>query len=240
MYCLALLYILAQSNLTAVNPLKDLFVDQPWRFVEYELLIKPTKELESWHSFAKRFIPASCAATMSFYVGNKLCNVYIPETQNGFASRAFSKTVINPIMTLVALFGSFSWSRILAQKRIEYRAFLRFIEEWPENRTYSPDQFHASCAHLHTLLTTSGESERFKDYAQEMIPLLQKQIFEHYPETYKHRLTDLETPYFTQSFFHTVVTCDIGQVLDVILKIFSAFSTKDHYSNDRENCSLRE
>ncbi|MGE0009826.1 MAG: hypothetical protein AB7F19_04730 [Candidatus Babeliales bacterium] len=218
----------------AVDPIKALFANRPWDFVEQIFVIEPHAQLNAFSSSMKRWIPALAAGTAAGYGTYKLAEHAILEQQETFKWKEFTQKVGSPIVGVIGLSAVYRVARAYTERSIDLQVLTQFIVEWEENKQYTPIELHESCDALYQLFMQEGATARYNEVAHKIAPILKRTIYQHFPNKYREQLQSLERAYFSDSIMFTVFhfEVDVARVLEVTARIVRAFFVDpDHRKN---------
>lgn len=205
------------------NPLKELFRNREWEFMEDQFVLRVEKAQNSFLTSFKITLPTIAAALGSgalFYAGTEKY-VRVDQT-NDFPIKASTQFFGTPIIVLLSLISTHKLSTYLVEQSITYKALERFVREWPQNQEFTPEQFHSTFDTLHQQYHFSRSE--FNNNAPEIMRLLQRAIYEHFSYKYQNKLKEMDEIRISGTFFHTIFTCDLVELGKLIGKAFNMFA----------------
>ncbi len=214
--------LLISTQMQAAHPLKQLFATNHWGFIEDEFIIKPERKFNQIPQILKRWLPTIASCIASGYGTDLLVQRYIPEETSGhFKTQAFTRVFGTPSSGVLSAIGMYKLVSHITKTALMLEALERFIVEWPENKQFTPQQLHESFEELHTLHMRYGRAHLI-ELAPEMIRLIKNTIYNHFPHKYAQQIHKEEKS-VSINFWHTIVTCDIVELLKLMGNIFSNF-----------------
>ena len=210
------------TQIQATHPLKQLFANNHWGFIEDEFIIKPEQKFNQITQKIKRWLPTIASCIASGYGTDLLAQRYIPEeTFGNFKIQAFTRVFGTPSSGILSAIGMYKLVSHITKTALMLEALERFIVEWRENKQFTPQQLHESFEELHTLYMRYGQAHLI-ELTPEMIRLIKNAIYHHFPHKYAQRI-HTEEKSVSINFWHTIVTCDVVELIKVIGNIFSSF-----------------
>lgn len=220
LFLLTALFISAQTH--AVHPLKQLFVNNPWGFVEDEFIVKSEQKFNQVTQRVKRWLPTIISCAAGGYGADFLAKRYVPErVSDNFKAQSLVRAVGTPGSALLSSFGLYRLASQVIETQLHYEALERFVIEWPENKQFTPQELHESFEELHNLHLRYGKAH-LKEVAPEMVRLIRNHIYNHFPHKYANRLNkNAESISF--NFWHTIVSIDIAELIKALGNFCSLF-----------------
>ena len=206
------------------NPLKEIFADRPWEFIEDHFVLKPEKEARRFLNGLKVFVAGVSSAMAAGTASWMLSENFVPEeaTKYNLPARTAALTASILIAPFTGGIGGAKYCAYLIQNMIDYKALQSFVREWPENKFYTPDQFHPLFDNLYATYTMSTNNSEFKEIAPEFVAKVQRAIYEHFPRKYAHKLEGAKE--INGTFIHYMISFDIGEILRLVGHIFNAIA----------------
>jgi hypothetical protein len=208
-----------------INPLKELFNGRPWEFMEEHFIIKPTKDFDRWIPIFQRSVATIAGMSASSSLAYLASIAFVPKKVGDIKFPAQNATIFfgAPIAALIGGIVSHRFSTYLMKEAIAHQTIEKFIQEWDENRTYTPAQFHATFDTLAHQYLVDPENPSLRSSASEYLQIIQRAVYLQFPEKYEQKLKELDDR-STQTFFHAIITCDIGHLLGGIVELFKIFN----------------
>lgn len=204
----------------AADPVKALFENRPWYFVEQVFILESQKELETFTQNAKRWIPSLIAGTTSGIVVSSLAECVLPEQSHSFRLKQYTQTVGASLVSIMSISTIYTFIRAYSERTIDLRVLTAFISEWQDNKRYTPTEWHASCDALFDLYSTDGETASFQEVAIKISPVLKRTIYEQFPERYADQLKNMEYKSVFDRMLSTAfsVKLDLAHIFDVLVR----------------------
>jgi len=215
--------ILSASNQSyAANPLKQLFANNHWGFVEDEFIVKPEQKFNHITQRMKRWLPTIISCAAGGYSANFLAKRYVPKrVSHDFEAQNFVRAVGTPSSTLLAGIGMYRIVSQAVEIQLQYDALEQFVIEWPENKQFTPQELHEPFEELHKINLRHGRAH-LKEVAPEMVRLIKNTIYNHFPHKYMSRLTQHEKT-ISMNYWHTIVTLDVVELIKTVGNFCSLF-----------------
>lgn len=174
------------------------FLNDSWEFVEYTFIIKPEKKLKSFKNRLIRWPTSLLVAIMSFYAINSALE---EEDDDDFDNKnpllnddSIIKPTIYTVGTIVPTYLFYKLITNYALNIIEVNTLDEFLSSWPKNKEFVPEQLKKALDETYNNYYLKY-TEEYKRAAPEIISLIKKAIYEHFPEKYlkynKRSLFDL-------------------------------------------------
>ena len=207
--------LLMQSVLTAANPQKEIYKENPWRFMEYTFVTQPE---------------ATCNSILSkLGVAGSTVGGFVPGTWYGiskamkfkdsieYSDKLFdTRNILKGVAALTAIIAlpivGYKLAKYIIERSVFYNTLQKFVEEWDENKQYTPQELHASFNALHekfvdkTILQGGAlglGKNLIHDESFENIKQIQHVIHREFQSKYGHRLLVSDAPKSQFSRFDT-------------------------------------
>ncbi len=207
----------------ARNPLKELFRNREWEFLEDQFILKVEKAQNSFVSSSKINISTLAAALASgtlFYV---VAEKYVPvKGYSDLPVQAATQFAGTPLIALLSSIGTYKLATYLVAQSISYKALEKYVSEWPENQEFTPAQFHSTFDTLYQQYHFARNE--FNNNAPEVMRLLHRAVYEHFPSKYQNRLNDMNEIKISGTFLHAIFTCDLVELVKLIGTAFNLFA----------------
>ena len=232
-FCAFLLHMSAFSlTHVSTSPLKSLFIGREWEFMEDTFIIKPDLEQNKISSHLKRNIrplALACAIGAGIYAGSS----YVPEVLgNGFKAQDFTAYVGAPLFAILAGLASRKFGSSMIEIAADFKAVEEFVKYWPENKPFTPTQFHSTFDSYYALYCTDPKNSTLKKDSYELIRLVRRALFEHFPNKYENRLKELDTQH---TFFYIFIGCDIVDLVRLTGEIVRAFFVSNNHNQNQRS-----
>ncbi|MEX0939893.1 MAG: hypothetical protein WDZ41_00870 [Candidatus Babeliales bacterium] len=198
-----------------VDPIKELFINQPWDFMEYTFIINAQKESTTILNYFKRYLPTLSVGITAGYATDMLSLNYIPKQKDDVQYQLLARTFGVPLSTILSGYGVYRIVNHAIEYRINYKILKKFIKHWSTNKPFTPATLQPSFETLYGIYSKHGATKKFNKIAPEMINLIHQAIYKHFPEKYQDKL-NIKSQTQSYNFFHTVVTWDIARLIDTL------------------------
>jgi hypothetical protein len=206
----------------SAHPLKQLFANNHWGFIEDEFIIKPEKKYNHILQRMKRWLPAMVTCIAGGYGADLLAKRYVPtRVSDNFNAQNFVRAIGTPSFTALSGIGMYRLTAQVIEAQLRYEVLERFITEWPENKQFTPRELHESFEELYNLHMHYGK-DHLKELASEMDRLIRNNIYNHFPLKYADRLNK-NTESISFNFWHTIVSIDIAKLIKALGNFCSLF-----------------
>ncbi len=166
---------------SAAIDLKENFKGREWEFIQYELKIVPNNQ-QLFRNNSKKSILLLVSSVILPSIVAWLCTCKEREEAS----------------IIAGLFGFFGGALVeigidnFILKRNEFKALLKFIKDWPENKDYTPLSFHNSFEQLYTLYVHEGETNELKQQIRRFKSVIDHALRNRFPAGY-HSFTTRTT-----------------------------------------------
>ena len=215
----------AQDALERGNPFKDVFRGKPWEFMEYQFVIKPARELQSWSHWAKKWTAASAAGALGKMQSGPIYDwvakkYYYKKVSN---QPDISKLSTAIVATIVPMFIVNKLINHYTEQHLDFKGLKQFLAEWDENKEYIPDDLQETFDGLYEIYEYKDGKEMLEEMGPEMINLIKKSIYEHFPKKYEVRLKYEDEKFWDSKFMQVLVKLDIAEVVKGVAHIMNIY-----------------
>lgn len=192
----------------------------PWECIEDILIIKPESNLKG---FTSRAIRWSGSLLAGFGIGKVTFKYFKKKFKDENVGNKYEvwdednrrdRTLI--FLSALASSGlSYFFVTAIYRYALERRAFNNFVSVWPEQKEYTPKEFHATFDELNKLY--KHDNSKYKDESGEVLRVVRSVIHDHFSPKYSHNSSD--NKFFDYKNLVASVNCDIAKIIRVIAKM---------------------
>lgn len=163
-------FLLANNQCSAGIDYRISFKGREWEFLHHEINIASVK-----HTFfhdAKK----SC-----LFVG--FC-VLFPSIITALLSKNVNNTIVAGSFGFFGGILSMATTDNITLKKSKIKALVKLIQDWPNNKEFTPICYHDSFEQLYALYTKEGKSKNFKKQIRSFYSLVKQALEHRFPEYY--------------------------------------------------------
>lgn len=195
--------------------------EDTWRYMYTSIIERPYQASQSITSCLKRLGKSGILSAISFFGTAQLTNL--------LSNNQSSHITISSLIGLITFLISYLILQEQDKNEEQFNAFKSFIAHWPIHKNNTPPELHELLDQVYIQYGSCQDIEMFRIYTKDLFESVINFLHS------KKLQSDEPTSHTYASFWHTNISCDMGNLIssiaDIIYKIW-----KINHKKEQKHC----